>query len=127
MDPETIDFEIRFFEKLIRQKPDYVEALIPLAEAYTRKGLLQKGLTLDRRLARLVPDDPVIHYNLACSYALLGKKTQMMLYLKKSLSLGYRDLEHMRLDPDFKSFHGDPDFEALFLKAVMPRRRKKKE
>jgi len=67
----SLDFDIKFFEAIVRDRPDYVDALIPLGEAYTKKGLHQKGLVIDERLARLKKRDPIIHYNLACSYALL--------------------------------------------------------
>ena len=107
------DFEIVFYEGVIRMRPDYVDALIPLAEAYTRKGLYQKGLEIDKRLSRLCKNDAVVHYNLACSFALVGEKEKAFLTLKRAIALGYRDFEHMRKDMDLKSLQGDPEFEKL--------------
>lgn len=114
-DPQDkeVDFEISFYEGLIHEKPDYVEALIPLAEAYTQKGLYQKGLLIDKRLAKLCPEDSTVFYNLACSYALTGKKSQALETLKKAISLGYDDWQHLRKDHDLKSLVGDPQFEAI--------------
>ena len=42
MKKRDLDFEISFFGGIVRRRPDYVEALIPLAEAYTRKGLRER-------------------------------------------------------------------------------------
>lgn len=109
----TLDFEILFYERLVREKPDFVDALIPLAEAYTKKKLYGKGLAVDERLAGLCKDDPTVHYNLACSLALVGRKKEAVGALRKALRLGYDDRAHLMSDSDLKSLHGEPEFQAL--------------
>lgn len=108
-----LDFEISFYEKVIREKPDYIDALIPLAEAYTKKGRYQEGLEIDKRLVKLRRSDPMIHYNLACSLALVGDSEDALLMLRRAIALGYRDLDHLRRDPDLKNLYGHPDFQEL--------------
>jgi tetratricopeptide (TPR) repeat protein len=110
---EPQDFEITFYEGVLKRRPEYIEALIPLAEAYTRKGLYEKGLEMDQRLSKLCKEDPIVHYNLACSYALVGKKKEALKALRRSVELGYCDFAHLRRDPDLKGLHGDPDFDSL--------------
>ncbi len=109
----TLDFEIQFYEGIIKRSPHYVEALIPLAEAYTRKGLYRKGLEIDKRLASLCSDDPVVFYNLACSRALLGHKKEALATLKRALDLGYDDFEHLLNDPDLKALHQEAAFKKM--------------
>ena len=70
---ELLEFEISFYEKLLTAYPDFIDVLIPLANAYTRRGLHEKGLEVDRRLTELRQDDPLAWYNLACSYSLLTR------------------------------------------------------
>ena len=72
MKSNDLDFEISFLEGVLKHRPNYIDALAPLAEAYTRRGFFEKGLEIDKRLAFLCQDDPVVHYNLACSYVLSG-------------------------------------------------------
>ena len=115
MKRETDDFEISFFEGLIQKDPNYVDALIPLAEAYTKAGLYEKGLHIDKRLAKLKRDDPTVHYNLACSFALVGKKDEAILTLKQAIELGYDDFEHLKRDQDLKSLQDDPRLKSLLL------------
>ncbi len=122
MDTAHQDFEIEFFENIIKRTPNYIHALIPLAENYTRKGFYEKGLQIDRRLAKLCPEDPIIHYNLACSLALMGHKEKALKALRKSIRLGYRDFEHMKTDKDLKILHQDSAFQAL----MKPVRKSKK-
>ncbi len=113
MDRKLVEFEIRFYEGIIKNRPNYVDALIPLADAYTRNGELTKGLSIDQRLSRLCKRDPIVFYNLACSYALVGKKRLAISKLRKSVELGYHDLEHLKRDPDLKSLHQDTGFEEV--------------
>jgi len=93
---QQLDFEIRFYESLVKEKPDFGDALIPLAEAYTRKGLYQKGL--------------------ACSFALVGKNAEALDVLKRALELGYNDFAHLRRDPDLAGLHPHPEFQEFLGK-----------
>ena len=110
---DVLEFEIRFYEGIIKRSPHYIEALIPLAEAYTRKGLYRKGLEIDKRLAGLCADDPVVFYNLACSRALVGHKNEALAALKRAIDLGYDDFDHLRKDPDLKSLQQESAFKKL--------------
>src|SRR4030042_6335077 len=94
------DFEMRFYEGILKERPDCVNVLIPLGDAYTRKGLHQEGLAIDERLVRLRPHDPIVHYNLACSLSLVGKTKEALRLLKKAILLGYDDFAHLDKDAD---------------------------
>ena len=113
MKANETDFEITFFERLVKESPDFVDALIPLAEAYTKKGLHEKALVLDKRLARLKPNDPTVHYNLACSFALVGKKEEAFQALERAVRLGWDNFEHLKKDADLKNLQSDPRFQTL--------------
>lgn len=113
VEQSSLDFEIEFYERLLAEKGDFVEVLLPLGEAYTKKGLYQKGLDVDLRLSRLRKDDPVVFYNLACSYALLSMVDASLETLQQSVALGYRDFEHMDLDPDLEGIRNDPRYTRL--------------
>jgi len=115
-----LDFEIEFYENLVRQKPHFVDALIPLAEAYTKKGLYKAGLQIDKMLAQLNPEDPVVHYNLACSYALDGEADLAIETLQTAIKLGYSDFDHLKKDRDLLSLHSDPRFQTLLSSAAKP-------
>lgn len=109
-----LDFELDFFDRILEQNPDYVDVLRVHANNLTASGLYDRGLAADRRLVRLRPNDPIAHYNLACSYSLLHMNDSAIASLDSSLKLGYRDLEHMLGDPDL--FHVRKD--ARFVRLV---------
>lgn len=110
---ENLDFEISFFEKLIEDNPNYVDALIPLGDAYTKRGLYEKGLEIDLRLSDLKPLDPVVHYNLACSHSLLGEIDPSIKALDKAVRLGYKDFKFMDKDPDLENIRKDSRYLEL--------------
>ena len=110
---EDLVFEIQFFEGVSRRDPDYVEALQILGDAYTKTGQWEKGLKIDKRLAHLCPDNPLVFYNLACSYSLLGKVDAGFGALAKAVKLGYRDAKWLIKDPDLANLREDSRFETL--------------
>lgn len=95
-----LEFEISFYESILEEDPDFLPALIPLADDYTKVGRYEDGLSLDERLSALRPDDSLVHYNLACSYALTGQAEKTLDALKKAIALGYDDLDWMERDDD---------------------------
>ena len=83
--------------------PDDAEVLEALGHLLTRSGRLSEGLAADRRLVELRPDEPVAHYNLACSLALVGDVEAALERLRHAMSLGFRDVAFIRKDRDLKS------------------------
>ena len=118
---DNLDFEIEFFECLVAESPDFVEALIPLADAYTKKGMYQKGLDTDEKISRLRPADPLVLYNLACSYALLGRIPQALCSMEKALFLGYRDLKQIEGDADLENLRKDPRLREMLMRFFLPK------
>jgi len=110
---QDLAFEISFYEGILAEDPNFVDALVPLAEAYTKAGLHEKGLEADLRLSRLRPDDPTVRYNLACSYALTGHRAEALATLERAIELGYRDVGFLLRDEDLVSLHDDEAFAEL--------------
>ena len=110
---QDLDFEISFYEKLIEESPGFINALFALGDAYTRRGRYKDGLRIDRELVRLRPDDPLVYYNLACSYSLLKMAESCLEALAKAIRLGYRDLAYMHTDPDLQFIRQNPGYKKL--------------
>lgn len=109
-DPE---FEIRFYEAVLRREPNYANVVEILGGLYTRQGRIADGLKMDRKLVKLQPHNATAHYNLACSLALSKRKVAALSELKRAVQLGYRDLDWMQQDPDLEPLKSHPDFLAL--------------
>lgn len=110
------DFEIQFYEKLIEGSPNFVHALMCLGDAYTRGGFYKEGLAVDKRLAHLKPEDPIVYYNLACSLSLIEDAEAAFQALKRAVLLGYDDFDYILSDPDLEQVRGDARFHTFFKK-----------
>ena len=113
------DFEIRFFESVLRREPNYASVVELLGGLYTRQGRVADGLRMDRKLVKLQPDNATAHYNLACSLALSKRKSDAIRELQQAVKLGYRDFDWMQQDPDLEGLKRDPQFQSL-LQTLKP-------
>lgn len=110
---DLLDFEIQFYQKLLKAYPDFLDVLAALGNAYTRRGLHEQGLQVDLRLAQLRGDDPLTWYNLACSYSLLKRIDEALTSLRESITRGYRDLQYLQKDPDLVYLRQSPKYRQL--------------
>ena len=108
-----LEFEVSLFEAVLKRDPGNAEALLALGNAYTRRGQYEAGLEVDRKLVELLPTDSTAHYNLACSYSLLGDLDEAIEELRAAIEYGYDDHEFMMTDPDLENVRRDRRFEDL--------------
>jgi len=112
-DQSQLDFELEFFSGILVRRPDYIDVLRVMGNNLTLKGRFAQGLQIDKRLVQLRANDPLAHYNLACSYALLKRPDQCLKSLRRAVELGYRDFRYMREDHDLDSIRHDQRFRQL--------------
>ena len=110
------DFEIKFYEGILKKRPNFIEVLSLLGDSYTKKGFYEEGLAVDKKLASLKPDDPIVHYNLACSLSILGKTKAALVELKKAALFGYDDFSYMDKDRDLENLRKLPEFQKFSAK-----------
>ncbi len=110
---DKFEFEIDFFESILRKDTNNIEVIEILGELYTRIKRYSEGLKLDRKLVRLKPENPTAHYNLACSYALLERRADAVRSLKDAIEKGYNDFKWMMQDQDLKGLHNYTKFKQI--------------
>ena len=111
---EDLDFEVQFYENILKRKPDFVQALVALGDLYTKKGLHKEGLAIDQRLEKLRPYNPLVLYNLACSYSLIKDCAKALEAIQKAVACGYHDFEYLAQDPDLENLRSDICFQQYF-------------
>jgi len=111
---EKLQFEISFYEGVLKNTPLFIEALIALGDLYTRVGSYEKGLEIDKKLSRLRSDDPIILYNLSCSYSLVNDVDRAYYFIKKAIKYGYCDFAHMERDHDLDNLRKDSRFRRYY-------------
>lgn len=112
-DQSQLDFEVDFYGGILERHPCYVDVLRAHGNNLTLKGRYAEGLQIDKRLVQLRPNDPLAHYNLACSYSLLKRPDQAIKTLRRAVELGYRDFRYMKEDRDLDAIRHDPRFRQL--------------
>ena len=115
---EKNQFEIGFFESVLRRNPRDTGVIEILGGLYTEAGRIEDGLRMDRLLVRLSPENAVAHYNLACSLALKNRQADAMKSLRKAIELGYTEVEWILSDPDLEKLHQRRDFLELIAGLV---------
>lgn len=114
--PVRHEFEIQFFESVLRRSPRDTDIIEILGGLYTKNGRIDDGLKMDRKLVRLLPESATAHYNLACSLALKKRKAEALRLLVRAVELGYKDVDWMMQDPDLEGLKKLPAFLALVEK-----------
>jgi len=106
-------FLVDFYEVVTKRQPENLEVFAELAQAHTRLGEFESGLALDRHLTRLLPEDPTVRYNLACSLALTERTLESLETLELSINLGYDDAAYLLKDEDLRSLRDLPRFQEI--------------
>jgi tetratricopeptide (TPR) repeat protein len=91
----------------------YDAALTNTCDAQLAIGRLQEAMATCKGLTERHPESAVAFYNLAGSYALLGKKREALDALARDAALGDRDAEYLANDPWFAALRAEPDFKAI--------------
>ena len=106
-------FEIAFYESVLRRDASYTDVIELLGGLYTKQGRVSDGLKMDRKLVKLQPANATAHYNLACSLALSQRRGDALRSLQQAITLGYRDFDWMQQDPDLEALKSHPRFVEL--------------
>jgi len=108
-----LDIEIGFLQALVERDPTYYEALQLLGLDYSLRGDFANGLRTDQCLAQLRPSDPVVLYNLACSYSLNRQLRQAADTLNQAIEQGYDNFHLLAKDPDLANLRKHPVYKRV--------------
>ncbi|HRP62622.1 MAG TPA: serine hydrolase [Phycisphaerales bacterium] len=93
--------------------PDLPEALLHrFMELHTSMDYL-RATEVAMRLADLLPENPIVHYNLACSLARLNRLDESLDALERAVERGWRRLAHTRIDTDLQPVRWMPRYRAI--------------
>jgi hypothetical protein len=99
----------------------YSHPLVHLAEYYQKKGDMQRAAELTGMLGEplaVLDDSPrwtgTVHYNVACSYALLGQTDEAVEELGRALALVPQLVEWSKEDPDLDSLRNEAGYKRLY-------------
>jgi serine/threonine protein kinase/Flp pilus assembly protein TadD len=100
-------------ETHVELNPDDARAWYLGAGALVQLGDHERGLEWVERALAIDPDDPGVLYNVACTYANLGRAADAITCLEQAIENGFGHREWLDHDADLAPLHGNPRFEAL--------------
>jgi len=104
---------IRNYKMALHHNKFFEEAYINLSTAYLRKkNFILSAKTLDT-LESINPKHPLLHYNYACYYSLLGNISEGIKSLSLAISYGFKNYQNLEIDPDIDKLRKSPQFQKL--------------
>ena len=100
-------------DDVIKDWPDYAIAHSTRGSALQALGRLPEGQAAYERAAQLDPENPLVHYNFACFWALVGDAAKTREHLALAIKYDPRQNSTAAVDADFDRFRDEPWFQEL--------------
>ena len=113
------ELAVASIEKHLELNPDEARAYSLGGSVLIRLGETERSKQWTEQAMTLAPNDPLILYNAACNWALLGEHERALDGLERALEAGVAVGDWIRHDPDFESLHNHPRFQAI-VKRITP-------
>ncbi len=98
------------FPLYLKDNPNDGRTRTYYAKVLINMGKLEEAKEEEERALKLNPDDPLMVYNAACFYSLIGEKTLAINYLKDAIRLGFANYDWMKIDSDLNSIRNESEF-----------------
>lgn len=106
----------KLFRRASELDPTRPEAYNGVGVTYYARNDYEQALTWYKKALEVDSSFGDAFYNMACIYALLGKKELAFRYLNIAALNGYTGAEAMRNDNDLRTLHQDPRFQEILAK-----------
>jgi adenylate cyclase len=110
---------VECIEKHLELNPDEARAYSLGASLLIRLGQNERSKQWTQQAMTLAPADPLVLYNAACNWALLGETDHALDGLERALEAGVAVGDWIKHDPDFASLRRHPRFQAI-VKRIAP-------
>ncbi len=106
---------LRPLEVAAALRPADTRVALALGWCYKRTNRLAQALDSLDRAIREHPDEPLLHYNLACYWSLAGNGSKALGQLSAALELDPDLRSLIAQESDFNQLRGNPEFERLVM------------
>ncbi len=108
---------VSVLQRQLELVPEDVRARIFLATLYASRKTNDLAMRELEMAVTMRPKDSNILYNAACTYGIMGQKSDALSLLRRAREAGYGNIEWALRDPDLACLHDDPEFQRLVGKA----------
>ena len=110
---EALKAALEVYPRYLSQHPDDARGHMFFASSLVQNGKNEEGMAEAAKALELSPGDPVMMYNAACFYAVLGEKRLALEWLKNSIASGNENYEWLKRDSDLDTIRGEPEYAEL--------------
>ncbi|MGC1323199.1 MAG: tetratricopeptide repeat protein [Candidatus Udaeobacter sp.] len=110
---------VESIEKHLELNPDEARAYSLGASVLIRLGQTDRSKQWTQQAMTLAPSDPLVLYNAACNFALLGETNHALDGLERAIEAGVAVGDWIKHDPDVDSLRDHPRFQAI-MKQIAP-------
>jgi len=110
---ETLPASLAAFTRYLTLHPEDANAHVLHAAELASAGRSDEARAAAACALKLSPDDPLMLYNGACTFACLGDRKMALEALTRAVDAGFEFAEWIRRDPDLASLRDEPEFKAL--------------
>jgi len=104
---------VKLIEQRLNLNPDDARAYNLGATTLAKLGNEPRALEFAMRSLAIDPEDPMVLYNVACVYSLIGKPQDALGHLERAIAHGFGDRLAMANDPDLDLVRRTPWFGAI--------------
>jgi TolB-like protein/Flp pilus assembly protein TadD len=108
------EMEVEILERQLEAVPEDVRARVLLAADYANLGRKDDAVRHAEMAVALRPNDGNVLYNAACTFGVLGRKSEALAMIHRAKQAGFANTDWLRIDPDLACLHEDPEFKSLF-------------
>jgi adenylate cyclase len=115
----TNEEAVASIERHLELNPDEARAYSLGASVLIRLGEKERSKQWTLQAMTLAPNDPLVLYNAACNWALLGEPDHALDGLERAIEAGVAVADWIKHDPDFESLRSHERFQAI-VKRIAP-------
>ncbi len=105
--------QLKLGEEHLERHPDDSRACIMAANAYANLQDADRSAHFAARAIAMDPEDPMLLYNVACLYGVLGRADDCLTALEQAVNKGWGDKAWLEHDSDFDTVRNQPRYLAL--------------
>jgi serine/threonine protein kinase/Flp pilus assembly protein TadD len=105
--------QVHLIDQHLDLNPEDSRALILGATANANIHDVDRAVDFAKRAITVDPDDPMLLYNIACTYAIIGRPDDALDALEHSVEKGWGDPAWIEHDADLDSIRQSPRYKAL--------------
>ncbi|MGI9077594.1 MAG: tetratricopeptide repeat protein, partial [Gemmatimonadaceae bacterium] len=105
--------EMKLIEERLELNPDDARACNLGAGVLANLGEKERALDFAERSLAIDSEDPMLLYNVACTYSVLGQHDDAITCLERAVDKGFGHKEWIEHDPDLNPIRANPRFQGI--------------